>query len=833
MLEVRAAPGGGLLELLLGVPLLGSLLKHERDDGTVDPHGFPSVRARPPEYVSALAQWGADFQSLEELLRELRAGLAAKAVKKEMADRYVDVARQRIEKVTDALARPETADLFSHDFLKALWWVDELAASLAQARVGGGGVTPMDSGGGNTPPVAEDDCGQFGAMHDTTLQQPAPGVKWNDWDAETPVEYLTVSLISGPAHAAYFELQPDGSFTYVPEPLWAGADEFTYQLSDGEYTDEALAEVYVYNYPPDAGDDSGWELGYSTDAVTKLVVDAEYGLFQNDWDPEGDEFWISQHTDPAHGTLTLLDVYTGAFEYMPDGTFVGEDTFTYRLTDGALDHSTGQTTISNTATVSIVVVPHIDLDAKTIEHNVPTGDLADDLEDSPGAFLPVNNDDDDYDAWNSPDYLQSGAIAGESDLLPIVLRRIQPSTVGGWYQLHIPANVRVWRNPDRTDLVEELTTFPAAAEDETLYVEGCQAGSSVLSLDWWNESQRIDGADAVAVTVFSWGGPLNVPDYSKHWYTASWATAGPPDSRWIDAHGGTLVDPYDGQNIDYTDILWSAGPAVGKAVYQAHPNYIWDLEVNVVEVIIEPPDVGNAFNGGTVVDNGTILDGGTLWKHVTLVPGTDWAAKVSLNGPLDDRGVKFMRVGFVQDAHVGAYHANYDTESLSLTSSIESQAFLDCDQGATPPYYSTVPEAVFFDPDPAPPPPQQPRKTKTISESDAPSAGPPLTFDQGATVEIADDVVDSMNLAFLFQVYVTARTIDGRNGASDIYTVRARGDWSLNGSGTIQPTEAYEWTGGGAGVTVPAGWTAVTDGSEPLRKAGPLFADALNSDTWT
>ena len=36
----------------------------------------------------------------------------------------------------------------------------------------------------------------------------------------------------GPAHSAV-TLNPDGSFEYAPEPGFAGADTFTYMVSDG------------------------------------------------------------------------------------------------------------------------------------------------------------------------------------------------------------------------------------------------------------------------------------------------------------------------------------------------------------------------------------------------------------------------------------------------------------------------------------------------------------------------------------------------------------------------------------------------------------------------
>ena len=59
----------------------------------------------------------------------------------------------------------------------------------------------------------------------------APGVLGNDTDADSPT--LTAVLVSGPAHAASFALNADGSFTYVHDGSETTSDSFTYKASDG------------------------------------------------------------------------------------------------------------------------------------------------------------------------------------------------------------------------------------------------------------------------------------------------------------------------------------------------------------------------------------------------------------------------------------------------------------------------------------------------------------------------------------------------------------------------------------------------------------------------
>src|SRR5205814_7135285 len=62
--------------------------------------------------------------------------------------------------------------------------------------------------------------------------EPAPGVLVNDTDPDTGTT-LTATLVTGPSHARSFQLNSDGSFTYVPVDTYYGPDTFTYHSSDG------------------------------------------------------------------------------------------------------------------------------------------------------------------------------------------------------------------------------------------------------------------------------------------------------------------------------------------------------------------------------------------------------------------------------------------------------------------------------------------------------------------------------------------------------------------------------------------------------------------------
>lgn len=70
-----------------------------------------------------------------------------------------------------------------------------------------------------------------------SVQSGPGGLLDNDFDVDGNV--LTVSLVSGPAHAASFTLNMDGSFTYVHDGSETTADSFVYRASDGSLTDTA------------------------------------------------------------------------------------------------------------------------------------------------------------------------------------------------------------------------------------------------------------------------------------------------------------------------------------------------------------------------------------------------------------------------------------------------------------------------------------------------------------------------------------------------------------------------------------------------------------------
>ncbi|MGD8936399.1 MAG: PKD domain-containing protein, partial [Thiogranum sp.] len=88
------------------------------------------------------------------------------------------------------------------------------------------------------------------------------GVLYNDFGGEPP---LTAQLVSGPANAASFTLNADGSFTYTPDATLADNDNdsFTYIAVDslGVQSDPATVNINILSDQPDYKIMMNYELG--------------------------------------------------------------------------------------------------------------------------------------------------------------------------------------------------------------------------------------------------------------------------------------------------------------------------------------------------------------------------------------------------------------------------------------------------------------------------------------------------------------------------------------------------------------------------------------------
>ena len=222
---------------------------------------------------------------------------------------------------------------------------------------------------------------------------------------------------------------------------------------------------------------------------------------------------------------------------------------------------------------------------------------------SPGAYVPLNNDDDAYDWYDGlgkDDHTYEGPVTGEDDLLRIDLQAVQ----GGTYTVRASPNLRIWPSDDDSRGRTTSASNIDATTTTTLYVEGYEEGTGTISLDWTNVDGQVSrDVNTLTIHVFAWKGALNVPDYSKYQYLA-WG--GDPDtgaSGWLDPVGGSIDstdEPPEGWSQAST-IKWNGGPEVGHAIYQASPDFTWDLKVNVVRVQVTAPNKGASPDGSGFV----------------------------------------------------------------------------------------------------------------------------------------------------------------------------------------------------------------------------------------
>lgn len=167
---------------------------------------------------------------------------------------------------------------------------------------------------------------------DAVLDVSAPGVLAND--VEPDGDAMQAFLVSAPANGSLV-FTSQGGFVYAPAADFSGDDSFTYEVSDGHGLAAGPVAVSLtvtaVNDAPVAFDDV-----YSAVSGAPLVVAAAAGVLLNDIDVDSAMLTVAAVTSaPAHGTVVVGAA--GGFTYTPNAGYTGPDSFTYSVTDGALD----------------------------------------------------------------------------------------------------------------------------------------------------------------------------------------------------------------------------------------------------------------------------------------------------------------------------------------------------------------------------------------------------------------------------------------------------------------------------------------------------------------
>ncbi|MGA2786967.1 MAG: Ig-like domain-containing protein [Verrucomicrobiota bacterium] len=145
---------------------------------------------------------------------------------------------------------------------------------------------------------------------------------------------LTFSLLTLPTHGTVSGTPP--SVTYKPATNYFGSDAFTFKVNNG-ITDSSPATVsltvtQVY-YPPTAFSQS---LTNFEDTALPVALTG--------YDPQGYALTFSVLTQPAHGTLSGT---APNLTYKPATNYFGNDSFTFRVNDGAANSLSATISITN------------------------------------------------------------------------------------------------------------------------------------------------------------------------------------------------------------------------------------------------------------------------------------------------------------------------------------------------------------------------------------------------------------------------------------------------------------------------------------------------------
>ena len=185
----------------------------------------------------------------------------------------------------------------------------------------------------NDAPVASNDA--YTTSEDAPLVvNAASGVLSNDNDIDGST--LTANLTTS-ASFGTLTLNLDGSFTYIPNANFNGADSFTYQANDGTGNSNTATATITINIANDAPTANAQTV--TTNEETPVLINLTGS------DVEGSGLIFTIISNPSNGILSGIAGNT--VTYTPNANFFGTDTFTFKVNDGFLD--------SNTTAVAIIV----------------------------------------------------------------------------------------------------------------------------------------------------------------------------------------------------------------------------------------------------------------------------------------------------------------------------------------------------------------------------------------------------------------------------------------------------------------------------------------------
>ena len=150
---------------------------------------------------------------------------------------------------------------------------------------------------------------------------------------------LTYSIVTPPANGILTGTAPN--VTYTPNPNYNGPDSFTFKANDGKL-DSNIATVSITVNPVN-------DAPVANPQSVETTQDTPVAITLTGSDVDGDILNFAIVANPLNGTFTpdLNFSSNGILTYTPNTSFIGLDSFTFKVNDGLVD--------SNIATVSITV----------------------------------------------------------------------------------------------------------------------------------------------------------------------------------------------------------------------------------------------------------------------------------------------------------------------------------------------------------------------------------------------------------------------------------------------------------------------------------------------
>ncbi len=339
----------------------------------------------------------------------------------------------------------------------------------------------------------------------------------------------------------------------------------------------------------------GYDVFIAEESTGQADIDLNASIVTGDADGRNHVIWkvVGEAASPAtgdflgHNHATLMVTGSNRTYWV----YAGFDT----NNDGALSPDEYEYTFG-------VHVLLIDLRAKTIEANVATGNLPNEREETDGAYVLVNRDDDDA---NNPtdrsDKDRSRLATAENDLLPLVLKG-SPGMggVGSYMLVYDPTIFRVWT--DAGAVVAPNTPIEVLETDRVYRVEGLAGKTGTIKVSWTDGSTDITDADVIKVTSILWTGPQNVINYGTFTYRA-WDT--PSGAAWsvADCAEGEVLGQYldpSGQALT-GKVQWGDGPRVDQLALNLNSDYSWNIEAYVVKITATPGKITKATGPARVM----------------------------------------------------------------------------------------------------------------------------------------------------------------------------------------------------------------------------------------